>query len=79
MVLNKRERSEPPYIFAQRSLLKSKDALSRYFKGGSLRSRLFSTTPLASFLGSLPLLSQEGKFVRRNAFLPTRSKTLLPR
>jgi len=43
--------------------LKTKDALSRDFKGGSLRSRLFSTTPLASFLGSLPLLlSQEGTF-----------------
>ena len=33
-----RERSEPPYISAQRSLLKTKDALSRGFNGGSLRS-----------------------------------------
>jgi len=63
VVLNERERSELPYIFAKRSLLKTKDALSRDFKGGSLRSLFFSTTPLASFLGSLPLLSQEGKFV----------------
>ena len=39
MVLRERERSEPPYISAQRSLLKIKDALSRDFKGGSLRSR----------------------------------------
>jgi hypothetical protein len=58
VVLQKRERSELPYIFAQRSLLKTKDALSRDFKGGSLRSRFCSTTPLASFLGSLPLLSE---------------------
>ena len=69
MVLKKRERSDPPYISAQRSLLKTKDALSRDFKGGSLRSRLFSTTPLASFLGSLPLLlSQEGTFAVRHTF-----------
>ena len=60
MVPNDASGSEPPYVFAQRSLLKTKDALSRDFKGGSLRSRLFSTTPLASFLGSLPFLSQEG-------------------
>jgi len=38
--------------------LKTKDALSRDFKGGSLRSHLFSTTPLASFLGSPSLLFQ---------------------
>ena len=44
VVLQKRERSEPPYIFAQRSLLKTKDALSRDFKGGSLRSR-YSVPP----------------------------------
>ena len=61
VVLQKRERSELPYVSAQRSLLKTRDALSRGIKGGSLRSRFCSTTPLASFLGSLPLLSQEGK------------------
>ena len=61
MVLKKRERSELPFIFAQRYLWKNKDALSRDFRGGTLRSRFFSTTPLASCLGSLPLLSQEGK------------------
>jgi len=49
--------------------LKTKDALSRDFKGGSLRSHLFSTTPLASFLGSPPLLFQEGKFAARHIFL----------
>jgi len=63
VVLKKSERSEPP--------LKSRDSASLVFNkerfakiyGSSLRSRSFSTTPLASFLGSLPLLSQEGKFV----------------
>jgi len=49
--------------------LKTKDALSRDFKGGSRRSHLFSTTPLASFLGSPPLLFQEGKFAARHIFL----------
>jgi hypothetical protein len=39
VVLQKRERSEPPCVSAQRSLLKNKDALSRDFKGCSLRSR----------------------------------------
>ena len=55
-----RERSEPP--------LKSRDSASLVFnkercakiEGGSLPLASFSTTPLASFLGSLPLLSQEG-------------------
>jgi len=65
VVLKNRERSEPP--------LKSRDSASfltfnkeRYaeIEGGSLRSRFFSTTPLASFLGSLPLLSQEGTSAR---------------
>ena len=61
MVLNDASGIEPHYIFAQRSLLKTKDALSRDVKGCSLRSRSFSTTPLASFLGSFALLSQEGQ------------------
>ena len=78
VVLKKRERSEPPYVFAERSLLENKDALSRDFKGSSLRSRFFSTTRLASFLtgcalpglhslrslGSSALLSQEGTSAR---------------
>jgi len=68
VVLKKRERSEPPYISAQRSLLKIKDALSRDFKGSSLPLASFSTTPLASFLGSPPLLSQEVTFAVRHTF-----------
>ena len=71
MVLKKRERSEPPYISAQRSLLKKQGCASRVFKGCSLALAFFSTTPLASYLGSLPLLTQEGIFF----CWPTRSSS----
>src|SRR5262245_7649902 len=41
-------------------------------KEARLRSRLFSTTPLASFLGSLPLLSQEGIFAGAGGYISLR-------
>ena len=47
--------------FREALLMEHKDALPRGFNGGSLRSHSLSTTPLASYLGSPPLLSQEGK------------------
>src|SRR5262245_35138093 len=43
--------------FREALLIENQGCASRDFKGGSLRSRSLSTTPLASFLGSLPLLS----------------------
>ena len=62
MVLRKCERSEPPFISAQRSLLKTKGCAVARLQRRLAALALFSTTPLASFLGSLPLLSQEGAF-----------------
>jgi hypothetical protein len=80
VVLHKRERSEPPYISAQRSLLKNQGCAVARLQWMLATLALFSTNPLASFLtgcalsglhslrsslGSPPLLSQEGNFETR--------------